>query len=440
VSELTSRLKGLIETQFRSVSVRGEISNLRIQSSGHAYFGLKDEGAQLSCVMFKSAGAESRRLLADGLSVVATGEMSVYEPRGQYQLVVRQVALEGQGALQLAFERLKQKLREEGLFDPGKKRPIPRHPQRAGVVTSPTGAALRDVCHVLARRDPGLRLLLAPCRVQGLDAAREICAALEALNQWSRVQPPGQKLDVILTTRGGGSLEDLWCFNEESVARAIRASVIPVISAVGHEIDFTIADFAADLRAATPSAAAEILSEGAMQARDFVEEVGQSLFRSARRGFDAACDGLDGARGRLARAHPRRQWEDRVQRVDEVVDRWQKSWVAALALKKQEARALGARVALRLLRPRLDAARMGVQQWRTRLESAARHGLNQKSSGWESARSRLRALSPDAVLERGYSITRRERDGVIVRRAGDVEDGEVLLTRVSAGELRSRLI
>src|SRR5216117_2678494 len=281
VSELTTQLKRLLEKSIGLVWVTGEVTNLRLQNSGHVYFTLKDANAQINCVLFRGESVQSRDLLQDGQKLIVQGDLTIYEPRGQYQLVVRAVELQGVGALQLAFERLKRKLQAEGLFAPERKRPLPKYPQRIGLVSSPTGAAIRDVLHVIQRRNPGLDILFVPCRVQGEGASQEIAAAIRLLNQFSRsveslnrstaqafaastlprLNAP-TSIDLILLTRGGGSLEDLWAFNEEVVARAIFESLVPVVSAVGHEIDFTIGDFIADVRAATPSAAAEIITEG----------------------------------------------------------------------------------------------------------------------------------------------------------------------------------
>ena len=252
VAELTARIKAELEDSFPAVWVEGEISNLRAPSSGHAYFTLKDDLAQLRCVLFRSRGRRVRFELADGLQVLLFGGLDVYAARGEYQLVVELMEPKGLGALQLAFEQLKRKLDAEGLFDAARKRALPRFPRAIGIVTSPTGAALRDILHVIGRRFAGLRLLVAPVRVQGEGAALDVAQALENLCEL-------KDLDVVIVARGGGSIEDLWAFNDESVARAIVACTVPVISAVGHETDFTIADFAADLRAPTPSAAAALV-------------------------------------------------------------------------------------------------------------------------------------------------------------------------------------
>ncbi len=291
VTELTWQIKRLLEGQIGQVWVTGEITNLRAQNSGHIYFTLKDAGSQVNCVLFRGELQADRSLMQDGRKILVCGELTVYEPRGQYQLRVTKVELQGLGALQVAFEKLKQKLNAEGLFARERKRPLLKYPQRIGLVTSPTGAAIRDVLHVVERRNPSLEIILAPCRVQGDGAAREIAAAIRLLNDFNQkevrarnlVPPPEQpKLDLILVTRGGGSLEDLWAFNEEIVARAIFDSAVPVVSAVGHEIDFTISDFVADVRAATPSAAAEIITEGVFSSCQFVAEAAARLGQLAR--------------------------------------------------------------------------------------------------------------------------------------------------------------
>ncbi|MBN1794997.1 MAG: exodeoxyribonuclease VII large subunit [Candidatus Omnitrophica bacterium] len=255
VSEVTRQVRLLLEDAFPFFWVAGEASNVRRPASGHLYFTLKDEGAQLSCVMFRGANQKLAFELEDGLEIICAGRMGVYEKSGAYQLYAEEIELRGKGALQLAFEQLKKKLAEEGLFDPAAKKPIPVYPSCIGVVTSQTGAALRDILNVLTRRVSDVHVIVRPVRVQGAGSAEEIAGAIDDLNRFGKV-------DVIIVGRGGGSIEDLWAFNEEVVARAIYASRIPVISAVGHEIDWTISDFAADLRAPTPSAAAELVSLG----------------------------------------------------------------------------------------------------------------------------------------------------------------------------------
>src|SRR5258706_5582254 len=347
VSELTWQIRRLLEQQVGRIWVTGEITNLRNQSSGHLYFTLKDATAQLSCVLFRGEIQVDRALLEDGRKVILQGDVTVYETRGQYQLRVTAVELQGIGALQVAFEKLKQKLNAEGLFALERKRPLPRYPQRIGLVTSPTGAAIRDVLHVVERRNPGLEIVLAPCRVQGTGAALEIATAIRLLNEFNvgvqalacpqsdkprdklklelQQEPPDKLklelrtgLDLILITRGGGSLEDLWAFNEEVVARAIFESALPVVSAVGHEIDFTISDFVADVRAATPSAAAEIITEGVFSSCQFLSEAAGRMQQLARQQMADKEYILDQVRHRLGRMHPRRRFNEWLQQLDDL--------------------------------------------------------------------------------------------------------------------------
>lgn len=438
VSELTTKIKGLLEGQFGDVRVSGEITNLRLQSSGHMYFGLKDAGAQLSCVLFRGASvpASRRAGLKDGQKVDLHGEISVYEPRGQYQLIVRDVELQGIGALQAAFERMKAALAAEGLFDPALKRPLPRFPRRIGVVTSPTGAAFRDVLHVLGRRYAGLEIVLAPCRVQGQGAELEIAGAIRRLNQWS-AQGDETRLDVVLVTRGGGSLEDLWAFNEEAVARAIHASAIPVVSAVGHEIDFSIADFVADLRAATPSAAAELLTAGYVESSETLRRLREAAGRRMRGALELASERRTTLEGRLRRAHPRRRLNEQAQRLDDL-----ESELGRLvhdALEDRRRRLAEAVRRLAAIRPLARIERERERWHRACLELAARVrraiGTRREASG--RLELRLSLLSPDQVLARGYSITREARTGRVLRNAADVLPGTPLRTRLHAGDVTS---
>jgi len=372
-------------------------------------------------------------LLADGQKVLLQGDVTVYEARGQYQLIVRAVELQGVGALQIAFEQLKRKLAAEGLFAPERKRPLPKYPQRIGLVTSPTGAAIRDVLHAVQRRNPGLEIILVPCRVQGEGAAEEIAAAIRLLNEFNsrssgRESAPSESqsrltsaatmgLDLILLTRGGGSLEDLWAFNEEAVARAIFESAIPVVSAVGHEIDFTIGDFVADVRAATPSAAAEIITEGVFASRQFVAELRQ----------------------RLARVHPRRRMNELLQRLDDLqmgLRRCAKQGVREQSVAWQN-------LATRLLRVRpaqlLRQRRESLVAARRRLNELAHDHLRHRGNQLAAAAARLRLLGPEQVLARGYSITMDAATGKVLRAARDVKTGQHLKTRLKTGEVLSRV-
>ena len=438
VLELTLQIKRLLERQVGQVWVTGEITNLRAQSSGHLYFTLKDADSQVSCVLFRSDAREARNLVQDGRKIVARGEVTVYEPRGQYQLRVTAVELHGVGALQLAFERLKQRLQAAGWFAPERKRPLPRYPRRIGLVTSPTGAAIRDVLHVIRRRNPGLEIILTPCRVQGAGAAGEIAAAIARLNDFA-VRHPAAAPDLILVTRGGGSLEDLWAFNEEVVARAIFESALPVVSAVGHEIDFTISDFVADLRAATPSAAAELITEGVFATREFVAGVGDRLRTLARRHWERGALALAQVEGRLARQHPRRLVNEALQHLDDL-----QAALARAIRSELRARQLAAgylRDRLQRLQPRrqLQLRREQCRLQERRLRELARQQLTTDRHRLAAAAERLRLLGPEQVLARGYSITLDAATGAVIRRPEDAPPWRVLTTRLQAGELRSRV-
>lgn len=418
VSELTSQVKRLLEKSVGLVWVSGEVTNLRAQSSGHMYFSLKDAGAQLSCVLFRGTASEARALLADGQKVLLQGDLTVYEARGQYQLIVRAVELQGVGALQIAFEKLKQKLAAAGLFATERKRPLPRYPERIGLVTSPTGAAIRDVLHVVERRNPGLEMVLVPCRVQGEGAAAEIAEAIRELNEFSQSPPAGQApLDLIFITRGGGSLEDLWAFNEEAVAQAIFASALPVVSAVGHEIDFTISDFVADFRAATPSAAAEIITEGVFASRDFIAEAPAWLGNRVQRRMRNVTEDLTQWHTRLARRHPRRRLDEALQRLDDL---------QSGLLRSVKSTTRDRTIALENLTGRFQRVRPAqvLKQRRELLGHFER---------------RLNLLGPDQVLARGYSITLDAKTGKILRQPAEAIAAGELRTKLQGGEVVSRV-
>jgi len=435
VSELTADIRRLLERSLGQCWVAGEITNCRLQSSGHLYFTLKDAGAQISCVLFRGDAVVGRQALQDGQKVILKGEMAVYEPRGQYQLHVLAVEPQGVGALQAAFEKLKQRLAAEGLFAPERKRPLPRFPQSIGLVTSPTGAALRDVLHAVRRRHPALRIIFVPCAVQGAGAASEIAAAIGLLNQWS--SRPGRKLDAILLTRGGGSLEDLWAFNEEAVARAIVQSAVPVVSAVGHEIDFTISDFAADLRAATPTAGAELLTEGVFAAARWLEEVQGRMGDTVRRRLASEQRHQGQLAQRLRASHPRRQLNRRLQLLDDLHTELTRSMRSGL----QERRLAARNLALRLgrLRPArlLVQRRQNLLQQRDRLREQTKNRLHSLRQHCDALAARLRLLGPEQVLARGYSITMDAKGGQIIRSARDTLPGQKLKTRLQTGEVQS---
>ena len=439
VTDLTGQIRRLLEKQIGQVWVSGEITNFRAQGSRHIYFTLKDAACQVSCVLFRGEARETRDSLADGQKVVLQGEITVYEPRGQYQLRVTSAELQGIGALQAAFEKLKRKLDSAGLFAQERKRPIPGYPQRIGLVTSPTGAAIRDVLHVIERRQPGLEVVLVSCRVQGQGATDEIASAVRLLNEFNESATRDSGLDLILVTRGGGSLEDLWAFNEEVVARAIFESALPVISAVGHEIDFTISDFVADLRAATPSAAAELITEGAHASREFVAEAGGWMRNRVRQRLTHELDYLEQLTLRFRQTHPRRRLNDHLQRLDDL----QASLNRCVRTGVRQQRQSWVAIAQRLLRLKpsqlLAQRREKMTLQRKRLSELMRLGLNEAQNRFATVEAKLRLLSPEQVLSRGYSITTDAATGRLIRRATDTKAGQKLKTRLQSGEVVSRV-
>lgn len=439
VTEITRRVRQVIEQQIGTVWIEGEVTNCRFQSSGHVYFSLKDAVAQVSCVLFRGETVSHRDQIKDGQRIIVQGDFTVYEPRGLYQMVVRSIELKGLGALQEAFQRLKEKLQAEGLFNPERKRPLPRFPEQIGIVSSPSGAALQDVLHVVQRRQPGLRMILAPCRVQGAGAGEEIAGAIRALNQWRATRPSERRLDLILVTRGGGSLEDLWAFNEEMVARAVAGSEVPVVSAVGHEIDFTICDFAADFRAATPSVAAEMITESAFSAGQFISEAGSMMTARVRRRLELESRHYRQIHQRLLRSHPRRQLQDQMQRLDDAHERLR------LAFRNQWRNLCNrlSTVQLRLGRVRpcqtLWRGQEQLLQLQRQLEEQSRWRMQRIHQRLEQAQTRLHLLSPLQVLSRGYSITSDAASGLILRSVTETVSGQKLRTRLADGVVDSQV-
>ena len=407
VSQVVHSVKSQLESQFRDIWVRGEISNFKTPPSGHCYFTLKDSDAQIRVVCFRMQSRHLKFAPEDGMDVLARGSLSVYPPRGEFQLVVEYMEPVGRGALQVAFEQLKDRLGKEGLFDPAHRQKLPLLPTRIGVVTSPSGAAVQDILKVLKRRNEKLSVLIFPVRVQGAEAAREITRGLKYLNTRSDI-------DVIIVSRGGGSIEDLWAFNEESVARAIYNSSIPVISAVGHEVDFTIADFVADLRAATPSAAAEVVSE----VRAELLTRTQDLIRRAAQGLRLL---LLQKRRRIQQLASSRAFLDAESR---------------LKLLSQRLDELHARLASTL--PRLlEPARRRNGEASRDLMQRMRLFLQQKRQSIESWGRQLGAFSPLAVLERGYAIVTTQT-GEIVRDPVQVTGRETIDIQVARGRFRAK--
>ncbi|MBT4227611.1 MAG: exodeoxyribonuclease VII large subunit [Verrucomicrobia bacterium] len=435
VAELNRKAKGLLENQLGTVWVEGQITGLRRQSSGHIYFGIKDEKGQLGCALFRGTDAENRSLIEDGTQVLLQGDVTLFEARGQYQLIVRKVEPLGQGALQVKFEKLKRKLEAEGLFAPGRKRPLPGYPARIGLVTSPTGAAIRDVLHVVLRRNPSLQIVLEPCRVQGETAAAEIARAVRRLNQWSARH--SESLDLILLTRGGGSLEDLWAFNEEVLARAVHESALPVVSAVGHEVDFLITDFVADVRAATPSVAGELITEDVFASRADLTSTAAYLRRLAKGAVDSARRELSRLTHRLGRAHPRRALDDSFQHLDNQLDDLNRLAKQGVVARREHLRLVSQR--LLSLRPTTLLARRRDQLgWlQRRLAEVPSRAMGKRAASLEQAASLLELLSPKSVLARGYSITRDAATGAVLRDAKNAKPGQILRTHLHDGEISS---
>jgi exodeoxyribonuclease VII large subunit len=426
VTELLRAARLTLESRFADVRVEGEISGLKRSGPGHIYFCLKDAEAQLDCVLFSREAGRLKFRLDEGMAVRCRGRLTLYEARGKFQMTVTELEPTGAGALALAFEQLKKKLAADGLFETARKRPLPFLPRRLGVVTSPTGAVIRDIVRVAHRRFP-VPILLAPTPVQGEGAALAIASALRRLQEVADV-------DVIILARGGGSLEDLWAFNEEPVARAIFGCRVPVISAVGHETDFTIADFVADVRAPTPSAAAE-------RAVPVEADLRGELALLCRRGGRAVAEQLRGGRHLLERARsrlgdPRRMLDQRRQQLDEQGDRARRRLGRQIADGRATLRALESRLDRAHPHRRILEQRAALLALRHRLEAAARQGLARRRHAVDAARGKLEALSPLAVLERGFSLTQRS-DGHVVTRAADVAPGERIRVRLRDGDIHA---
>ena len=406
VTELNRRIKSLIERELGTLWVEGEVSNFRPAASGHIYFTLKDEGSQIPVAYFKGSQRGFRLALKDGMKVRVYGDVTLYLERGQHQLIARMIEEAGKGDLQKAFEALKEKLNREGLFDAARKRPLPFLPRHIGIVTSPTGAAIQDMLNILQRRYPNLHIVVAPVRVQGDGAAAEIAKAIDLLNTRA-------DLDVLIIGRGGGSIEDLWAFNEEVVARAIARSRLPVISAVGHEIDFTISDFVADLRAPTPSAAAELVVRPKADLEELLRGLGrrlnQTLERQAlhfrNRLIRAAHSYVFREPGHLLRQHRQSIQHARLRLVSALRGEY---------VERQQ---------------RVDEAQGAML-------AVVKTGVREKSLQLERLAAQLRALGPQAVLERGYSIT-RTTEGRVVTKANEVKAGQELETLLAVGSIKS---
>ncbi len=442
VTELTMQVRSTLESRFASVWVEGEISNFKAHASGHWYFTIRDESAQLRATCFRGTNRAIRFRPSDGLQVRARGRVSVYEPRGEYELMVEALDPVGAGALRVAFDQMKERLAREGLFDEAGKRPLPLFPRRVGVVTSPSGAAIRDILNIISRRTRTVHVLFSPARVQGDGAAVEIARAIELLNE-HHAQAVSERriedtIDVIIVGRGGGSAEDLWAFNDEQLARVIRASKIPIISAVGHETDFTIADFAADMRAPTPSAAAELVAAREDELAAQVEDLTRDLALAARYRMVEL-------RARLQTAAMSAAFDEvrvRLRDAKEIVSAASHRIENLVSSRMQRARRQTDAVTCRLSPARLGA-RVSAGRHRFSVLCAARDAA--LSSRLENARLRfhlsavsLDALSPLAVLQRGYALA-HDKDGTLVRDAQAVQIGEPVRLRLAHGILNCRV-
>jgi len=427
VSELSTEIKNLLEKKFPDVWVTGEVSNFRGATSGHLYFTLKDASAQIRAVCFRNQARYLKFKPQDGISVIARGHLSVYEARGEYQLYVDYLEPAGVGALQLAFEQLKQKLAAEGLFDPARKKPLPVLPRAIGVVTSPTGAVIRDILRVLKRRFRNMNVTIFPVKVQGEGAAEEIAAGIEYFNKHPLA-------DVLIVARGGGSLEDLWAFNEEAVARAIATSNIPVISAVGHETDFTIGDFVADLRAPTPSAAAELVVH---RKQDFIDELRERVRRMGqvmRLRLSEAREQFTALRMHHVFQTMRARLGERAQRVDECIVELNRLIREKLTDSREALLHAAGGIVRYDFRRLLKMKRAELDERGIRLQSEFARLLVERRNRLALFDSLLKERSPLTILHRGYSIT-RDAQGHIVRDAAQVALGDDLSIRLARGEL-----
>lgn len=426
VSQLNQRARHLLEDVFPAIVVEGEISNLARPASGHLYFTLKDSGAQIRCAFFRQNAARSRQQADNGVQVRLTGRLSIYEGRGDYQLIVSRMEAAGEGALRAAFEALKQQLLKEGLFAAERKQPLPRFPRRIGLVTSPSGAVIRDIISVFARRAPHVELVLVPTAVQGKEATAQIVHALQLADRAG--------FDAIILARGGGSLEDLWCFNEEAVARCLAGIRTPVVSAIGHETDTSISDFVADVRAPTPTAAAEFLSPDRQLLLQSLQEQRQRLARRMGELLQNRQLLLDGQRKRMR--HPRERIEQRMQRVDELQLRLQRA--IGQQLQQADWQLRQHRQTLTTASPsiRLERNRHQLQQLSQRLQQGLQTGLQQQQFRFQQLVRSLQLVSPLATLDRGYAILAEHDSNKVVHSVQQATCGQQLTARLADGNLQ----
>ena len=431
VRELVTEIRTHVEKEYRDVRVEGEISNLRQAASGHMYFTLKDDQSQLPVVLFRGKARLLKFAPKDGLEVQVRGSISVYEDRGQLQLVAESMEPRGQGSLQVAFEQLYAKLKDEGLFDADRKRPLPAYPRTIGVITSPQGAVIHDILNILARRHAKVQVLLYPVAVQGEAAASEIVEALT----WFQQNPCA---DVLVVARGGGPLEDMAAFNSEAVARAIAGAAIPVVSAVGHETDFTIADFVADLRAPTPSAAAELLTEAQYRVEEYLEALAARLERAARYQRMQARERLAHLDAAAVFVRVQHGLVRRQQRVDELRFRLESVWEKLRTTAEHHVNLVRARLIQQDIRRQLALHQQRLRALETALLQAANVPMERRRTRWSRASDRLLALSPLAVLERGYALV-YDAAGNLVKEAEHLHANDSLQLRFAHGRAKVRV-
>ena len=434
VSELTRKIRNLLEYKIGEIWVEGEISNLRKQASGHQYFTLKDAKSQLSCVLFRGNASKMALDLNDGQEIEVRGDLSVYEPRGNYQLIVRNAQLKGHGSLQLQFEALKKKLNAEGLFKEETKSSIPSFPDTICIVTSPTGAAVRDMISVIQRRAPWVKILVYPVLVQGNQASSQIVEALANIDQWTKKAEIS--IDTVVLTRGGGSLEDLWPFNEEDTARAIHKLSLPIISAIGHEIDYTISDFVADLRAPTPSAAAEILVPEKDEIRRNLNNLNHSLNSKTINTIDRWHERLEYLGTRTLVNEPIRILAELEQSTDWKLETLQKTFFEALGKKEKNITNYDQRLTLSHPAKQLEEVLGKLKILNQSLDHSLSKKFNQLKERYQRGAISLKNLGPQSVLERGFSLT-HDKDGNLVTSSKEIRSGDKITTNLKDGSFDS---
>lgn len=428
VTEITKMIRDALEVKFSSIWVEGEISNMRTPSSGHIYLTLKDESSQLRAVMFRYQNRNLKFQLEDGLQVVVFGNISVYEPRGEYQIIIEHMEPKGIGALQLAFEQLKERLSKEGLFDKEHKKPIPILPRKIGIITSPTGAAIRDILRVMERRFANIHMLIYPVRVQGESSSQEIAMAIEEMNS-------AKAADVLILARGGGSIEDLWSFNEEVVARAIFRSRIPIISAVGHEIDYTISDFVADLRAPTPSAAAEMVIQSKEELLKRIKMNCDLLARSVMSYINQQKSSLDSILRRKIFIYPERTINQYQQRVDEFNMRLKRDILQSINKTREASNSLKKNILHLTPKTKISHIRNTLYTLQKEMTNFMTYRMLMKRESFKGILEALDILSPLSVLARGYSICQKYPSMTLIKDASSVSKGDKVNVKVSKGEM-----